>query len=396
MWHLELWAWKIVIVTSLLALGYIVAIVRFRNVIVASFQRALLHIEAIRQEDYKQYAKPAFPKGVVGKFHLHLREFSQELSEKKQRYDQHAFLVYQLIDQQDNPVMVLNHKYQLVYANGAFSQLYDGQPWQRYKHASTKLLGLRNTKSGWQLKSQNQNQSERWQINQSAFIDSGLIHQLLVFTNIESAVRSSQVKAWQLMINVMGHEIRNSLTPVSTIAETLAARVDNERDQAALALISERCQLLLNFINHYASLSKKITLKYEVVSTERLVERLTGLFSHLQFEVIVKIQQIYVDKSAIEQVLINLIKNADEAGANIVTLSFHEERGRSFVKVVDNGHGFANLENSFVPLFTTKPEGQGIGLCFCRNTIEQHQGKIDLENNLSGGVTVTITLPQQS
>lgn len=86
MWQSELWAWKIVLITSALAIGCIFAIVRFRAKVMTSFGRALMHLEAVRLEDYKQYAKAVFPGGVVGKFHQHLRDFSDDLSEKKQRY----------------------------------------------------------------------------------------------------------------------------------------------------------------------------------------------------------------------------------------------------------------------------------------------------------------------
>ena len=91
--------------------------------------------------------------------------------------------------------------------------------------------------------------------------------------------------------------------------------------------------------------------------------------------------------------LINLVKNAQEANAQSVVLDFSEDSKSSVIKVVDDGHGFANLENLFVPLFSTKRDGQGIGLSFCRNIIEQHQGSIKLVNNRNRGVTVMITLP---
>ncbi|WDE02367.1 sensor histidine kinase [Thalassomonas actiniarum] len=390
MWYLELWAWEFVLVTSLMAFGYIVAIIRFRNRIILSFHRALLHIESIRQEDYKQFAKPVFPKGTAGKFHLQLKNLSKDLSEKKQRYDQHAFLVYQLIDQLETPVMVFNQKDQLTYANGAFSHLYETQPWQRYRYASSKLLGVIKTENGWQLQHKTQQQ---WQISQSTFIDAGRAHQLLIFTNIESAVRSSQVKAWQQMISVMGHEIRNSLTPVSTIAGNLSTRTENMRDKEALALISERCSLLQDFINRYASLTKQINLNYEEISVVQLAERIKRLFTQVELKVVIKSKSIWVDKSIMEQVLINLVKNAHEAGAHNITLDFREDNNNTTIRAIDDGHGFANLENLFVPLFTTKQEGQGIGLSFCRNIIEQHQGSINLVNNCTKGVTVTITLP---
>ncbi len=392
MWHFNLNVWNIALVTLLVALGWMRVIISFRSRVVLGFRRALLHLEAVRMEDYKQYAKPIFSQGIVGKFHQQLRDFSEYLSIKKLRYDQHVFLVYQLIDQLDTPILVFNQKNKLTYANGAFSILY-GQPWQMYRHASPKLLGLIKGENGWQLQNKNQQKKQQWQISQSTFIDAGVAHQLLVFTNIESALRTSQINAWQQIISVMGHEIRNSLTPVSTIAESLSVRTEAARDKEALALISERCHHLQDFINRYASLSQKIKLNCQQISIAQLANRLKGLFTKIELEIAVTAQWIWADKSILEQVLINLIKNAHEAGAHKVALDFSEDKSKTTIKVIDNGHGFANLENLFVPLFSTKQDGQGIGLSFCRNIIEQHQGSIDLDNNRIQGVTVTITLP---
>ncbi|WP_199610155.1 sensor histidine kinase [Flocculibacter collagenilyticus] len=391
--QLALLTWQIVLITSSLTIACIYAIKVFRANVMCSFRRALLHLEAVRQEDYKQYAKAEFPTGIVGKFHHQLRNLSEDLAEKKKRYDQHAFLVYQLIDQLDTPVLVFNQKDQLTYANGAFSHLYEGQHWQMFRHVSSNMLGLVKDEGGWQLQSQEQQKKQQWQISQSSFIDAGIAHQLLVFTNIESAVRTSQVKAWQQMISVMGHEIRNSLTPVSSIAESLAERATNHRDKDALGLISERCLHLQDFINRYASLTKGIHLHYQHIITEQLAGRLKGLFNQQNLTILLKAKLIWADQSLLEQVLINLIKNAYEAGAKTVSLEFSEDKHKSCMKVVDDGHGFANPENAFVPLFSTKQDGQGIGLSFCRNIIEQHQGHIRLENNHGNGVTVQITLP---
>ena len=396
---LNISSWHTVLAASLMGLGWIMLIIIIRSRIKLSFSRATLHLEAIRMEDYKQYAKPAFPNGIVGKFHRQLADFSEHLSTTKLRYDQHVFLVYQLIDQLDTPVLVFNQKNQLTYANGAFSILYE-QPWQMYRHASPKLLGLRKKAGRWQLQSSDhqdkQQQKHQWQISQSTFIDAGIAHQLLVFTNIESALRTSQINAWQKMISVMGHEIRNSLTPVSTIAESLYVRTESARDKEALALISKRCHQLQDFINRYASLSQRVNLSYQKIDVDQLCNRLKALFNDIELEVVTNAQWLWADKSILEQVLINLIKNAREAEAHKIKLVFSEDNNKTIIKVIDDGHGFANPENLFVPLYSTKQDGQGIGLSFCRNIIEQHQGRITLDNNRSKGVTVTITLPRQS
>ena len=398
LWQFKLPIWLVILIALLVALGWSLAINKFRSKVLSGFSRALLQLDAIRLEDYKLYAKPAFPRGVVAKLHKQLREFSEDLSIKKLHYDQHVFLVYQLIDQLDTPILVFNHKNQLTYANGAFSILYD-KPWQMFRHTSPKLLGLNKQGDRWQLEptseQSRQQEKQQWQISQSTFIDAGNEHQLLVFTNIESALRTSEFNAWQQIIRVMSHEIRNSLTPVSTIAESLSARAASERDKEALALISDRCHHLQDFINRYASVSRQLNLSYQQISIEQFSNRLKGLFTDIELEVVSTAQWLWADNSILEQVFINLIKNGREAGAERIVLKLSEDTKYTIIRVIDDGHGFANLENLFVPLFSTKQDGQGIGLSFCRNIIEQHNGSIKLINNRDQGVTVTITLPLQ-
>jgi len=387
------WAlWDIAIVSGLLSLVLSFSAYRFMYRIMAAFERGLLQIEAVRMEDYNQYAKPEFNKGQVGEFHQELKVLSEQLLTQKSRYDQHAFLVYQLIDQLNTPILVFNQKNQLAYANGAFTLLFD-QPWQMYRHGSPKLLGLIKQDDTWQFDVNSSSKNQQWQISQSEFIDNAEANLLLVFTNIESALRSSQQNAWQQIIRVMGHEIRNSLTPVSSLAESLSTRTESSRDQKALAVISERCHHLQDFISRYSSLSQKLNLNSQQVSVNQLIERLKGLFSGFEFKVSASVEWLWADQAFLEQVLINLIKNAHEAGADKVAMIINEVKGLHLIQVIDNGHGFANLENLFVPLFTTKQQGQGIGLSFCRNIIEQHEGSIELINNADAGVTVSINLP---
>ncbi|WP_245763878.1 sensor histidine kinase [Pseudoalteromonas denitrificans] len=358
----------------------------------AAFERGLLQIEAVRLEDYNQYAKPEFEKGKVGEFHQELKTLSEQLLTQKSRYDQHAFLVYQLIDQLNTPILVFNQKNQLAYANGAFTLLYE-QPWQMYRHASLKLLGLTKKDNNWQLDADKHHNNQQWQISQSEFIDNAESNLLLVFTNIESALRLSQQNAWQQIIRVMGHEIRNSLTPVSSLAESLVIRSESERDQKALAVISERCHHLQDFISRYSFLSQKLNLNCQQLRVNQFIERLKGLFSGLELQVSASVEWLWADQAFLEQVLINLIKNANEAGADKIAMTINEIKGLHLIQVIDNGHGFANFDNLFVPLFTTKQKGQGIGLSFCRNIIEQHEGSIELINNTDAGVTVSINLP---
>ena len=370
-----------------------------KNTILKAYDRASLHLDAINQEDFHQYGKAVFTQGKVGEFHQQLNQLSQRLQQQKSRYDQHAFLVYQLISQLDTPVLVFNEKQQLSFGNEAFYQLFK-QPWQVFRHSSPARLGLTKTNQQWQFTKHEHEQNQQWQIRHSEFIDNNQSHQLLIFIDIGSAIRTSQLNAWQQIIRVLGHEIRNSLAPVSSLAETLASKSNtdssySERDKTALNVITERCQHLQNFVEHYASLSKPFNINPQWLSITQLLTPLSALFEQLNISVNSKMDRLWADQTLLTQVLINLLKNAQEANANQVEITLSQQQQNYQITITDNGHGFNNLENLFVPLYSTKEQGQGIGLNFCRNIIEQHQGTLSLINNTNNqGVCVTIQLPQ--
>ncbi|GLX78558.1 hypothetical protein tinsulaeT_18980 [Thalassotalea insulae] len=383
--------WQWIIVSEFALLIFIIwSVLTIKYQVMRPFVRAGLHLDAVKQEDYHQFAKTSFDQGKVKDFHLQLNELSHHLQQQKSRYDQHVFLVYQLIGQLATPVMVFNQKQQLTFANNAFSHLYK-QPWQVFRFAKTKQLGIEFDGHQWQWQNDSQH---KWQIKHSEFINNGESHQLLVFIDIESALRANQLEAWQQIIRVLGHEIRNSLTPVSSMAESLADKCLIEKDKRALDVISERCFHLQQFVDRYTTISRQLSITRQKISVDELVYSITKLFEDFTIELEQSVDTIWADLSLIEQVLINLIKNAQEANATNVQLSFSEHEQHFIIEVVDDGHGFANLDNLFVPLYSTKVDGQGIGLSFCKNIIEQHQGVIELHNNAKQkGVTVIIILP---
>jgi two-component system nitrogen regulation sensor histidine kinase NtrY len=391
------WQWIIIIELLLFTvfIGYVLSV---KQRIMKSFTRASLHLDAINQEDYNQFGKSAFPEGKVREFHQQLKQLSEKLQTQKSHYDQQAFLVYQLISQLDTPVLIFNEKKQLTLGNEAFYYLFK-QPWQMFRHATADLLGLHYSDGHWQFI--DQAKQNRWQIRHSEFIDDGENHQLLVFIDIEPALRESQLNAWQQIIRVLGHEIRNSLTPVSSMAETLADKASNERDKMILGVITERCLHLQSFVNRYSSISQQLQIHCQWLSVHHVIKSVSGLFTDINITLNAGVEDFWADGEFIEQIFINLFKNSKEAGAKEISVNLALQDQYYIIEVVDNGHGFSNLNNLFVPLYSTKPQGQGIGLSFCRNIIEQHQGVMELHNNNDNdsseqGVTVMMILPKPS
>ena len=392
-----LWTWQVALKWQWILLGELSLLLlcvwlnaSIKTRVLKAFTRATLHLDAIAQEDYNQFAKSAFSAGKVKEFHQQLKHLSEQLQVQKSRYDQQAFLVYQLISQLETPVLVFDHKQQLTFGNDAFAGLFK-QAWQMLRHCSAESLGLMYSSNIWQF--ENNKKRKQWQIRSSEFISDGQTHQLLVFIDIESALRENQLNAWQQIIRVLTHEIRNSLTPVSSMAETLSEKADNKRDKMVLGVITERCLHLQNFVNRYSSLSQQYQLNCQWLQMELITKSVANMYENLTITSTGNASKVWADRTFFEQVIINLIKNSQEAGATKIELNFTKQEQFTVIDIVDNGQGFSNLENLFVPLYTTKLQGQGIGLSFCRGVIEQHHGMLELHNNDEEGVTVMIVLP---
>lgn len=384
------WVWLLAI-CAFIALSR--AQLRSRSRLLAAFCRASVQLEAMHNQDYSLQARAAFSSGIAAGFQQQLHQLSQQLQQRKSFFDEQQFLLYRLIDQLNTPILVFDHKQQLSYANAEFQQLF-GRPWQSMRHTSANSLGLL-AEPHWHFA--DDNRARQWQIRQSRFIDQGQTHQLLVFIDIQAALRETQLQAWQQLIRVLSHEIRNSLTPVQTLTEHLQQKLPPGREQEAVALIKERSQHLQDFVSRYAELNKELKIQPQGLSAHGIFARLQLLFQSEQLSATGLEQHFTADSMLLQQVLINLIKNACEAqsAAGTIHLSFRSVAQQIEICVLDQGHGIQNPQNLFVPFYSTKAQGQGIGLALCRQIIEQMGGDLQLHNRTDGfqGAYARILLP---
>ncbi|MCB9607363.1 MAG: GHKL domain-containing protein [Polyangiaceae bacterium] len=257
-----------------------------------------------------------------------------------------------------------------------------------------------------------------WELRRGTFRLSGEAHTLLVLSDVSFALRQRERDAWRRLVRVIGHEINNSLTPIQSIsrsiAEGLTARDGDpewEQDtQSGLKVIERRAESLARFMQAYAQLARLPEPQLKEVSVAEWVRRV----AKLEQRVNVEIQSgpacsIRADSDQLEQMLINLVKNAAEAsreqGSESVRLRWSKSNGAVLIQVEDDGAGIANPGNLFVPFFTTKPGGSGIGLALARQIAEAHGGSLTLENRTaaagssfgfdSSGAIATVRLPVQ-
>jgi nitrogen fixation/metabolism regulation signal transduction histidine kinase len=246
-------------------------------------------------------------------------------------------------------------------------------------------------------------------VRRTTFRLGGLPHDLLVLSDVSRPLREQERQAWQRLIRVIGHELGNSLGPIKSIAgslETLLQRnppPEDWRDDMTrgLQVIASRTESLSRFTAAYSRLARLPAPKLAPVVLKPLLVRIAGL----ETRVPVHIKPgpditVNVDTDQMEQLLINLIRNAADAcletGASLaaVTVGWRRTRHGIDIWVDDEGPGLSNTTNLFVPFFTTKPGGSGIGLVLCRQIAEAHEGSLKLENKADvRGARATLTLP---
>jgi PAS domain S-box-containing protein len=246
----------------------------------------------------------------------------------------------------------------------------------------------------------------RWEVRRTKFWQGGLPHELLVLTDVSQPLREQERQAWQRLIRVIGHELNNSLAPIKSIAGSLEGLVGREplpedwRDdmRRGLAIIGSRSDALSRFTAAYARLARLPPPDPKPVKFEPLVNRIAGLETRLKVHVR-KGPDITVnaDSDQLEQLLINLVRNAADASLETgggVSVGWTRSGQTLVTHVDDEGPGLPNTGNLFVPFFTTKPGGSGIGLVLSRQIAERHGGTLTLENRINGkGCRATLRIP---
>ena len=234
----------------------------------------------------------------------------------------------------------------------------------------------------------------RWGVRVTSFREGGLPHRLLVIEDLTRALREEELQAWKRLVRVLGHELNNSLTPIRSIAESLTRLVSREplaadwREDATrgLTVISGRAESLTRFLDSYARLAKLPLPALGPVDVAAWVRRVVGLETRLKVKVVDgPAVALRADGDQLDQLLINLVRNAVDASletGGLVEIAWAVEDGGAqlVLRVRDEGLGIANPANLFVPFFTTKKGGSGIGLVLCRQIAEAHRGSLDLRN----------------
>lgn len=357
-------------------------------------------LQGLREEEYGSRVRPG--PGPIGEIWREFNALAAKLGGEERRGLETDALLSQLLGGLELAVLIIDEQGRLVDLNPAAEQLL-GRSASELVGRSAAELGL----SGWLDRGAPFIDRHAfpagegpWEVRRVVFRRRGQPHRLLVVTDVSRTLREEERHAWRRLIRVLGHEINNSLGSIQSTAGLLKERA-SAADRTArdgLELIEQRSRALGGFIRGYAELARLPPPMSEEVDVTALIRRVVSLESRIAVEIgSDSPETIRADRSQLEQALINLVRNAADAAletGGAARVRWRRSGRDLLIEVEDDGLGIAHTENLFVPFFTTKTGGSGIGLVLARQIIEAHGGNLLLANREgSRGAIARVRVP---
>jgi len=375
-------------VAAVVICAWLFTSIALRERVLRPLQTAANLLAALREEDFSVRGRGARAGDPLGELMVEINSLSDTLREQHLGSLEAGALLRRVMDEIQAAVLAFDSKGRAVLANRAAEKLL-GVPLSRLLESGgldAERLKLKDALEGESPRVMELNlpgASGRFEVRRSTFRMGGLPHQLLVLADLRRALREEERLAWQRLVRVLGHEINNSLAPIHSIAASLRGAT-SEDVESGLNVIERRAESLMRFMSAYAKLARLPPPQLAAVDVPAWVQRVAALESRLA----VRVRQgpglsVHADADQLDQLLINLVRNAADAALETgggVEVGWQVAQDQLEVIVTDEGHGLANAANLFVPFFTTKPQGTGIGLALSRQIAEAHQGSLSLEN----------------
>lgn len=385
-------------------------------------------IASLREEDYSFRARNATPEDALGELSLEVNALADMLSDQKVRAIEATALLQRVVDEIDAPLFAFDPASTLRLVNPAGAHL--------LKQTKARMLGRSAAELNLQqclvadnesLVDLNLSDSQaRWLLRRSSFRQHGVPHTLVVLSDVSRALREEERRAWQRLIRVLGHELSNSLAPIKSIAGSLRSRaastpMDTEVRsdlERGLEIIEARSASLHRFLEAYRRLAQMPAPVLREVTLGPLIARAAGLETRIKVRVQPGPDVVFpADPDQLEQMLINLVRNAadavletpaspkaesssaTQATSNMerVVVRWDADAEDVILAIEDDGPGLMNPANVFTPFYTTKPNGSGVGLVLSRQIAEAHGGRIEIANRPNvRGCSVKVVLPRST
>ncbi|MBI2426131.1 MAG: PAS domain-containing sensor histidine kinase [Candidatus Hydrogenedentes bacterium] len=364
---------------------------------------------ALREGDFSLRATRATLDDALGEVLHEINTFGDTLRDHRLEALEATTLLRKIMAETDVAIFAFDAGERLKLINRAGAQIL-GKPPEALLGAPADQLGLSvalRTPPGGTVLLDSPRAQGRWGVRRGTFREDGLPHQFLVLANLDDTLRQEELHAWQRLVRVLGHEINNTLTPIASMASSLREIMESDpvppawrRDaDQVLNTIETRTMALSRFTQSYARLARLPQPNRAPYEVRGLVERAVQLEASPLLSVEGgPVAVLHVDSDQMEQVLINLLRNgldAAPAAGGRVSVSWRVHPSWTEIVITDNGSGLLDTANLFVPFFTTKPMGSGIGLVLSRQIVEAHGGTLTVVNRVGEpGCIATIRLPR--
>ena len=372
-------------------------------------------LAALREEDYSIRARGASPEDPLGLASLEVNALTETLRSRRLESVEATALLGRVIAEIDAAIFAFDAFGRLRLVNAAGERLLGRTAGELLDQSAADLDLAVYLKGDAQrvVEAAFPRQAGRWEVRRSTFRQEGRPHDLLVINDLSSVLREEERQAWQRIVRVLSHEINNSLAPIKSIAESLGQALaqsgrggrsgsggsEAEDLRTGLGIIASRSEGLRRFMASYARLARLPRPTRRPVELSGLVHRVADL----ETRHVVRVRpgpeiHLAADPDQLEQALINLVGNAVDAvagGGGAVEVSWIAQPRTVEIQVQDEGPGLPDAANLFVPFFTTKPSGSGIGLVLSRQIAEGHGGTLSVRNRTDrGGCVAVLRLPR--
>lgn len=389
---------------------WLLGAIALRERVVRPLQTLSNMLAALREGDFSLRARMSRSDDALGLALLEINMLGETLRSQRLGALEATSLLRAVMSEIDVAIFAFDDAGALRLANRAGERLL-AQRFERLAGRQAASLGVAELLSGASPRVYDHafpERAGRWEVRRTTFRQEGKPHALLVITDVTKTLREEELLAWQRLVRVLSHEINNSLAPIKSIAGSLRGIADQGTDgstgaqedmQRGLDIIESRADSLSRFMSSYARLARLPAPNKRPFDLGTMVRRAARLESRMP----VGIQEgpaleVIGDPDQLEQVLINLVRNAvdsvQEDGTSACVRWQVDDRFVD-IQVLDDGQGISGTTNLFIPFFTTKPDGSGIGLVLSRQIAEGHGGSVTIENRRDGrGAIATLRLPR--